>query len=231
MIIGRQFAERFYSESDYEEERLYSTGNDELDELLERAFCDGYEYAQREFAEEEEEEKKGRTGLRAGIGGTLGAGAGVGAAYGGKKLGKKILRSRAEKARNEANFAGEGGGMANPEKVLMKADKLEGQEGKVKEAYRKIVNVSEKPFQRSIKRTKENLEKANNAMKFATEGGTTNDPTKAIKAAEKATKAAERALKRAKAGGKALRYTAAAAPVVAAGATIAAKTGKKKKSE
>ena len=37
--------------SDYqEEERLYSTGNDELDELMERAFCDGYEYAQKEFA-------------------------------------------------------------------------------------------------------------------------------------------------------------------------------------
>ena len=36
--------------SDYqEEERLYSTGNDELDDLLERAFCEGYEYAQREF--------------------------------------------------------------------------------------------------------------------------------------------------------------------------------------
>ena len=40
--------ERLYS--DYqEEERLYSTGNDELDELMERAFCEGYEYAQREF--------------------------------------------------------------------------------------------------------------------------------------------------------------------------------------
>ena len=36
--------------SDVEEEKLYSTGNDELDELLERAFCEGYEYAQREFA-------------------------------------------------------------------------------------------------------------------------------------------------------------------------------------
>ena len=44
--------ERLYS--DYqEEERLYSTGNDELDELLERAFCEGYEYAQREFATRE----------------------------------------------------------------------------------------------------------------------------------------------------------------------------------
>jgi len=34
------------------EERLYSTGSYELDELLEKAFCDGYEYAleEREFA-------------------------------------------------------------------------------------------------------------------------------------------------------------------------------------
>ena len=40
--------ERLYSNYQ-EEERLYSTGNDELDELLERAFCEGYEYAQREF--------------------------------------------------------------------------------------------------------------------------------------------------------------------------------------
>lgn len=31
-------------------ERLYSTGENYLDELLERAFCDGYEFAQREFA-------------------------------------------------------------------------------------------------------------------------------------------------------------------------------------
>ena len=41
--------ERLYSNYQ-EEERLYSTGNDELDDLLERAFCEGYEYAQREFA-------------------------------------------------------------------------------------------------------------------------------------------------------------------------------------
>ena len=42
--------EKLYSDYDeYYYERLYSTGNDELDDLLERAFCDGYEYAQREF--------------------------------------------------------------------------------------------------------------------------------------------------------------------------------------
>lgn len=43
-----------------EEERLYSTGNEELDELLERAFCDGYEYAQREFSKEDRKRRKER---------------------------------------------------------------------------------------------------------------------------------------------------------------------------
>lgn len=42
--------EKLYSDYDeYYDEKLYSTGDDELDELLERAFCEGYEYAQREF--------------------------------------------------------------------------------------------------------------------------------------------------------------------------------------
>ena len=39
MIIGRQLVERVYSENDYTE----------LEDLIERAFCEGYEYAQREF--------------------------------------------------------------------------------------------------------------------------------------------------------------------------------------
>ena len=30
-------------------QRLYSTGDEYLDELLEKAFCEGYEYAQKEF--------------------------------------------------------------------------------------------------------------------------------------------------------------------------------------
>ena len=41
---------KIWKNYDYEEERLYSTGSDELDIMLERAFCEGYEYAQREFA-------------------------------------------------------------------------------------------------------------------------------------------------------------------------------------
>ena len=34
--------------------KLYSTGNDDLDELMERAFCDGYEYAQKEYGVSQE---------------------------------------------------------------------------------------------------------------------------------------------------------------------------------
>ena len=49
--------ERLYSNYQ-KEERLYSTGNDELDELLERAFCEGYEYAQREFGKAERKERR-----------------------------------------------------------------------------------------------------------------------------------------------------------------------------
>lgn len=39
---------RFYSISE-DEGRLYSTGNEDLDDLLEKAFSDGYVYAQKEF--------------------------------------------------------------------------------------------------------------------------------------------------------------------------------------
>ena len=48
MIKGYELIEKLYS--DQEEEKLYSTGDPELDDLLEKAFCEGYEYAQKEFA-------------------------------------------------------------------------------------------------------------------------------------------------------------------------------------
>ena len=52
MIIGKQFAEK-----------LYSTGDEMLDNLLERAFCEGYELGQQLFSDskdedEDEDEKK-----------------------------------------------------------------------------------------------------------------------------------------------------------------------------
>lgn len=43
MIIRKKLINKYYSE------KLYSTGNEDLDNLLEKAFCDGYEYAQREY--------------------------------------------------------------------------------------------------------------------------------------------------------------------------------------
>ena len=43
MITGREFVDQYY------EEKLYSTGDDYLDEMLEKAFCEGYEYAQKEY--------------------------------------------------------------------------------------------------------------------------------------------------------------------------------------
>jgi hypothetical protein len=62
MKNGKEFAEKMFSEMEednYEvQEKLYSTGNDELDDLLERAFCEGYEYAQKEFGRAERKERR-----------------------------------------------------------------------------------------------------------------------------------------------------------------------------
>ena len=43
MILGKDYI------NGHQEEKLYSTGDEMLDNLLERAFCEGYELAQREF--------------------------------------------------------------------------------------------------------------------------------------------------------------------------------------
>lgn len=88
MTNGKDFAEKMFSMN--EEERLYSTGSEELDTMLEKAFCDGYEYAQKEFAEKKDE-KKNHTGAKvaAGVAGTAAvAGAGV---YGAKKAGEALV--------------------------------------------------------------------------------------------------------------------------------------------
>jgi hypothetical protein len=56
MIIGKQLFDS------YEDERLFSTGNDELDDILEEVYYsgieDGYDYAQYEFAETDAEGTK-----------------------------------------------------------------------------------------------------------------------------------------------------------------------------
>ena len=64
MITGKRFTENLYSEN--QEEKLYSTGDEMLDNLLERAFCEGYELAQKEFARRDYEglSKEGQEDLR-----------------------------------------------------------------------------------------------------------------------------------------------------------------------
>ena len=47
MILGKQFAEK-----------LYSTGNEMLDNLLERAFCEGYELGQQLFSDSKDEDEE-----------------------------------------------------------------------------------------------------------------------------------------------------------------------------
>jgi len=48
----------------YEDEKLYSTGDYELDELLERAFCEGYYYAQKEYFKPSQAIKQGVVKLK-----------------------------------------------------------------------------------------------------------------------------------------------------------------------
>lgn len=61
MITGSELIEKLYSEEYNEgEERLYSTGDEELDDLLEKAFSEGYEYflEQREFGKRQKQNRK-----------------------------------------------------------------------------------------------------------------------------------------------------------------------------
>ena len=59
MITGKDLIEKMYSENEEtQDEKLYSTRDDYLDDLLEKAFCEGYEYAQREFAKKDYEKEK-----------------------------------------------------------------------------------------------------------------------------------------------------------------------------
>lgn len=100
MYIRRKvFSQAMDWDNGYEmEERLYSTGDYELDEILERAFCEGYEAAQREFADDSYDEL---------IGAGIGAGAvGLGAAgaYGYHKGSNALIKNRIEKIKNNKNL-------------------------------------------------------------------------------------------------------------------------------
>ena len=156
MINGREFAEKFYSENvQEEEERLYSTGNDELDELLERAFCEGYEYAQKEFAEKEEKKEKKHTGTKvAAIGGGT-AVAGVGTLAGVAKLGENAIDKKGQ------NLKEEGKKLINSTKV--ETSNKSGKRYKVnnsyakKSEYEKTMEEGKKLVDKGIPLTKEDF--------------------------------------------------------------------------
>lgn len=75
MINGYELAEYLFSGN--EEERVYSINDYELDELLERAFSEGYEYAQREFGKKEKPSVRKDAGTGSMIGGAAGTGLGL----------------------------------------------------------------------------------------------------------------------------------------------------------
>jgi len=134
MIIGRQLVDEYY-----EDEKLYSTGDDYLDEMLEKAFCDGYEYAQREFAEEEDnQDKRGMS-----TGGKVAVAAGTAAAltaayFGGRKLQKNHINKLIDKS---------SGGTDEYRKLVAKQRKLE--QGNALDRFgRKVSNKVKDVFSR-----------------------------------------------------------------------------------
>ena len=128
MINGKEFAEKMFSDVNNDnntQEKLYSTGSEELDAMLEKAFSEGYEAAQKEFAKKDEGK---HTGAKIAGAAALGAGAGI---YGAEKLGEGVSKLGAKKmegaAGKKAMAAMEGArnGKAAQKKLREKAEKME----------------------------------------------------------------------------------------------------------
>ena len=51
MILGKNYVNN-------QEEKLYSTGDEMLDNLLEKAFCEGYELGQQLFSDSKDEDEE-----------------------------------------------------------------------------------------------------------------------------------------------------------------------------
>lgn len=62
MISGKEFAEKNFSQIEETKEKLFSTGNEELDNLLAEVYYsgieDGYDYAQKEFGARERKQRR-----------------------------------------------------------------------------------------------------------------------------------------------------------------------------
>ena len=92
MIIGKQFAEK-----------LYSTGDEMLDNLLERAFCEGYELGQQLFSDSKDEDEEKEKDKRKKKLKRLAIGTGSALALAGSYQGYKHLeRRKADKDVKEA---------------------------------------------------------------------------------------------------------------------------------
>lgn len=162
-VFSNAFENNF---NDYEaEERLYSTGDADLDDLLEKAFCEGYEYAQREFADSDDYATAGAAGLGA-------VATGAGAYYGGKKLRDLTLNSKTIKAR------------ADKYDEAAKAASIEAER---KAGHKKLV--------KDWKDTVKELEKKKNSKVDGKKVKLTEQETKLLKDSKKAIKDSEKAIK------------------------------------
>ena len=97
MIIGKDLYNSYYEE----DEKLFSTGNSELDDILEEVYysgiSDGYDYAQRKFSEKEEKKKSGlKTAgkVALGTGAALAVGGGIGENIIADKIAKKVAEKK-----------------------------------------------------------------------------------------------------------------------------------------
>lgn len=131
--------------SNVEEEKLYSTGNNELDELLERAFCEGYEFAQKEFASARQRKKNVKNAAKieaAALGGEISvdqANRELGKIKGRQGTGKvlnikdpvkdsgelRTVRVKAQNSNRQARHIAEGLGNGNIEETKILTQKLD----------------------------------------------------------------------------------------------------------
>lgn len=142
MINGKEFAEKMFSDvnNDNTQEKLYSTGSEELDAMLEKAFSEGYETAQKEFAKKDKDEDGenhrglGRAYLIGGAAGVIGRHAGKKATEKALKEGKKLDKAEEEgtkKAKKVGAAVGAGVGAAGVGQLAVVARK---NKGAIKEA-------------------------------------------------------------------------------------------------
>jgi hypothetical protein len=183
MYIRRKvFSQAMDWDNGYEmEERLYSTGDYELDEILERAFCEGYEAAQREFADDSYDEL---------IGAGIGAGAvGLGAAgaYGYHKGSNALINNRIEAIGKKEGLTAaeiEKRQKAWREGKIAKTDKWLGKHlGKTGTVATKVSGWADKALNKMAETVPENSKKWEETVKKYVEKG--YKPEKAVEMAKK----------------------------------------------